>query len=90
VSDFNADGIADIALTGNDFSFEVVNGRLDAMNGLLLQGLPNGNYRSVSLTESGLYIPLAGTKLKQLKTTARSELLIASQYNGSLRMFKKT
>ncbi|MEJ8840916.1 VCBS repeat-containing protein [Lacibacter sp. H375] len=89
IDDFDKDGIKDIVLTGNDFSFEVVHGRLDAFNGLFLQGLLTGGYRSLSLNESGLYIPMAGAKLRQLKTASGLSLLIASQYNGDLKVFKK-
>ncbi len=89
IDDFNNDHITDILLTGNDFSFEVVHGRLDAFNSLLLQGVPSGGYRSVSLNESGLYIPLASSKLKRLKATSGKNIIVATQYNGEIKVFRQ-
>ncbi|MDR0791938.1 MAG: VCBS repeat-containing protein, partial [Chitinophagaceae bacterium] len=45
IDDFNNDGNLDVLMSGNDYGTEVSIGRLDAMNGLLLQGDGKGNFR---------------------------------------------
>ena len=74
-------------MTGNDYSFEVSNGRLDAFNGLLLKGQKDGNFMPALISESGLFIPGDGKKLKLIKRNDGKDLIIAAQHNGPLRVF---
>jgi enediyne biosynthesis protein E4 len=86
--DFNNDGNIDIALAGNDHGNEVTNGRYDAMNGLLLQGDGNGNFKPQSILQSGLYIPGDARALIKLKQGNKGYLLAASQNLGKLKVFQ--
>jgi hypothetical protein len=88
VDDFNADGNLDIAVSGNDYGAEVTNGRYDAMNGLLLQGDGAGNFKPLSILESGLYIPGDGKALVKLRSGKDGYLLAASQNQGALKIFR--
>ena len=45
LEDFNGDGNLDLLLNGNDFGTEVPLGRYDALNGLVLLGLGDGNFK---------------------------------------------
>jgi len=86
--DFNHDGNADIAITGNDFGTEVLTGRYDAFNGLVLLGDGNNGFRALSVEESGFFVPGNGRGLVKLKDKQGSLLLAAAQNRGKLRIFK--
>jgi hypothetical protein len=87
--DFDADGNQDIILAGNDYSAEVFNGRLDAMNGLVLRGDGKGGFNSMSIMESGVYIPGDAKALVKLRRHNGDYLLIASVNKGTLKSFRK-
>jgi len=55
--DVNADGNRDLLLAGNDYSTEVETGRNDAGIGLLLLGDGKGDFKPVSVLQSGFYVP---------------------------------
>ncbi|MGI9532334.1 FG-GAP-like repeat-containing protein [Lutimonas sp.] len=55
--DFNADGNLDIVIAGNLYGSEVETPRNDAGVGLFLAGNGKGEFKAVSPTDSGLYIP---------------------------------
>lgn len=87
-NDFNGDGQTDILLTGNEFNVHPFAGRIDAGNGLLLKGDGKGNFKSLSILESGIYIPGNGRGLVQFafnNTTA----VAAAQNSGRLLLFEK-
>lgn len=85
--DFDEDGNPDIILCGNDFGSEVFNGRLDALNGLLLRGNGRGEFASLTIRESGIYIPGNAHSLVELKTNNRERIVIAAQNKERLRAF---
>lgn len=85
--DFNNDGFLDIAVTGNDFGNEVSNGRYDALNGLMAIGDGKGNFKSLSMVESGIYIPGDGKALIGLSNVRNEYMIAASQNQGPLKMF---
>ncbi len=88
VDDLNEDGNLDVAVSGNDFGNEVLNGRYDAMNGLVLLGDGNGNFASQTIAQAGLFIPGDGKALIKLRGTENAYLFAASQNRGPLKLFR--
>ena len=86
--DFDGDGNLDICMNTNDFGTEPVNGRYDALNGLILRGNGKGNFTPLSILQSGIFIPGNGKALAELKGNKGKILLAASQNNGALRVFQ--
>jgi hypothetical protein len=86
--DFNNDGYKDVAITGNDWGTEVLTGRYDALNGLILLGNGRGEFRALSISESGFYVPGNGRALVQLTDRSGNTLIAAAQNRGKLLIFK--
>ncbi len=87
VGDFDGDGNLDVAMNGNDYGTEVTIGRYDAFNGLLLKGDGKGNFKPMSILQSGLYIPGNGKALVELLNDKHELMLAASQNRGPLKTF---
>ncbi len=88
VNDFDGDGNLDIVINGNDYGTEVTHGRYDALNGLLMKGDGKGNFKPLSILQSGIYIPGNGKALVALKGNNGNYLLAASQNKGALKVFE--
>jgi len=88
VNDFDGDGNLDIVINGNDYGTEVIHGRYDALNGLLMKGDGKGNFKPLSILQSGIYIPGNGKALVALKGSNGNYLLAASQNKGALKVFE--
>ncbi len=88
VDDFDGDGNPDVLINGNDFGTEVIVGRYDALNGLLLKGDGKGNFSPLSILQSGIYIPGNGKALVSLKNNKGKYLVAASQNKGALKIFQ--
>ncbi|WP_460673945.1 CRTAC1 family protein [Larkinella ripae] len=91
--DFDHDGNPDVLLVGNDFSNELLAGRLDALNGLLLKGDGKGGFRALNPEASGFYVPGNAKGIVQLtgagaKGGLGTSLIVASQNRGPLKVFK--
>jgi hypothetical protein len=86
--DFDGDGNLDIAVNGNDYGTEVLVGRYDALNGLVLKGDGKGNFKALSIAESGIYIPGNGRGLVSLKSKSGKYLIAAAQNRGPLKLFE--
>lgn len=87
VDDFNGDGNLDVVINGNDYGTEVSVGRYDALNGLVLKGDGKGNFKGLSILESGIYIPGNGKAIVKLKSSKGKYLLAASQNRGELKVY---
>ena len=87
VDDFTGDGNLDVVINGNDFGTEVSVGRYDALNGLVLKGDGKGNFKSLSILESGIFIPGNGKAIVKLKSSNGKYLLAASQNRGDLKVY---
>lgn len=81
--DIDNDGNLDLLLVGNFYYAEVERGRYDAFKGLYLKGDGKGNFKPVSLTESGFVVDGDARKLIKINQAQRS-LYIASQNNDNL------
>jgi len=88
VDDFDGDGNLDVAISGNDYGTEVMTGRYDAFNGLLLKGDGKGNFKPLTIQQSGIYIPGDGKALVKLKGAKGNYLLAASQNRDALKIFE--
>ena len=88
VDDFDGDGNADVVINGNDYGTETIIGRYDALNGLMMKGDGNGNFKPQSILESGIYIPGNGKALVKLKSSKGKYLLAASQNKGAMKIFE--
>lgn len=86
VNDFNGDGATDIMLSGNEFGMHPFIGRYDAGNGLVLKGDGKGNFTTLSILESGIFIPGNARSLVQFNMGNRIAVA-ASQNNAALKLF---
>jgi hypothetical protein len=86
--DFDGDGNLDVVINGNDYGTDVSIGRYDALNGLMLKGDGKGNFKPLSILQSGIYIPGNGKALVKLRDTKGNLLLAASQHKSALKVFK--
>ena len=86
--DFNGDGNLDVAVTGNDWGTEVLTGRYDALNGLIMLGDGKGNFAPLSFNTSGFYIPGNGRGIVKLKNGTGNIMLAASQNRGPLKLYE--
>jgi enediyne biosynthesis protein E4 len=84
--DFNADGFADLLLSGNDYGMETNTGQADAMNGLLLLGDGKGNFIPQTIQNAGIHIPLSGIGLAKMKIK-NQYVIAASQNKGQMLFF---
>ncbi|HRH61147.1 MAG TPA: VCBS repeat-containing protein, partial [Chitinophagaceae bacterium] len=87
VNDFNSDGNPDIIISGNEYGMAPVNGRSDAMNGLVLQGDGKGNFTPLTILQSGIMIPGNGKALIQFPA-AKNIAIAAAQNGGALKFFR--
>jgi len=86
--DFDGDGNPDLLINGNDFGTEVLTGRYDALNGLLLKGDGKGNFNPLTIAESGVFIPGNGKALVKLRRSEGKYTVAASQNRGALKLFE--
>lgn len=89
VADFDGDGNLDVAINGNDYGTEVSVGRYDALNGLVLKGDGKGNFKALSILQSGIFLPGNGKALVQLRGKDGTALIAASENRGPLRVFRQ-
>ncbi len=88
VEDFDGDGNLDVAINGNDYGTEVSVGRYDALNGLILKGDGKGNFKPMSILQSGFYVPGNGKALVKFMDNKGDLMLAASQNKDALKVFK--
>ncbi|MDP3645277.1 MAG: VCBS repeat-containing protein [Bacteroidota bacterium] len=86
--DFDDDGNLDVIINGNDYGTDVLVGRYDASNGLLLKGNGKGDFTALSIAESGIFIPGNGKALVKLRSSGGKYLVAAAQNKGPLKVFE--
>ncbi len=86
--DFNGDGNLDVLINGNDYGTEVLVGRYDALNGLLMLGDGKGGFSPKSIVESGIFIPGNGKGAVKLAGAGNKYLAAASQNRGKLKIYR--
>jgi hypothetical protein len=88
VDDFDGDGNLDVVINGNDYGTELTTGRYDALNGLMMKGDGKGNFKPLSILQSGIYIPGNGKALVKVMGAKGNYLLAASQNRGAMKIFE--
>ncbi len=84
--DVNGDNFPDILLNGNEYGMELLQGRADASNGLVLINDQKGGFFTPSLEQSGFNVPGNGKAL--VKIAVKDKMyVIASQNKGYLKVF---
>jgi hypothetical protein len=86
--DFNNDGNLDVMLIGNDFGNEIISGRYDALNGLILLGNGKGDFDALTTLESGFVVPGDAKALARLHGQ-QEDYYIATQNRDSLKVYTK-
>jgi len=86
--DLDRDGNLDLLLVGNDFGMEPFTGRHDALMGLSLKGNGKGGFNSLTIAQSGFYVPGDGKGLASIHSESGTDLYLATQNLDSLRVFR--
>lgn len=86
--DVDGDGKLDLAAVGNDYGTEVSVGRYDACNGLLMKGDGKGGFVSLSMMQSGVFIPGNAHSMVSLAGSDGQWLIAAGQNRGPLKLFE--
>ena len=87
--DIDEDGNLDLMLVGNDYGMEPYSGRHDAFSGLFLKGDGKGNFSSTAVAKSGFFVNGDAKGLAALHTAKNEDILIATQNQDSLKVFRK-
>lgn len=88
VDDFDGDGNLDVVVNGNDYGTELTTGRYDALNGLMLKGDGKGNFKPLTILQSGIYVPGNGKALVKVAGAHGNYLLAASQNRDVMKIFE--
>lgn len=86
VDDVDSDGNLDLILIGNDFGNEIISGRYDALNGLVLLGDGKGDFQALTSLESGFVVPGDAKALARL-SGKNYDMIIATQNRDSLKIY---
>ena len=78
----------DLLLVGNDYGNEPFIGPLDAFSGLHLK-LEKGAFNVVPKTKSQFEVPGNARDIKTIQTAAGNSLVLVSQNDGELLVFRK-
>lgn len=84
ITDYNQDGNLDVLMVGNDYGNETFVGRLDASNGVVLQGDGNGNFISIPTYKSGFKASGDAKAIAKVKNKNGEEIFIVTQNGDSL------
>ncbi|SFD97950.1 FG-GAP-like repeat-containing protein [Spirosoma endophyticum] len=85
--DVDGDGNLDAVLVGNDHGSDMVAGRMDAFNGLVLKGDGKGGFKPLTLGQSGFYVPGNAKALVSWPDAQGHCRLAVTENRGPLRVF---
>ena len=85
--DFDADGIKDLILAGNNYHSEVETTRSDAGIGSFLRGLGGGQFNYISNLETGFFVDKDVRKIESLNL-GEHKLLFVANNNSQHDVFK--
>jgi hypothetical protein len=83
IDDFNRDNNNDVILHGNDYSWRVQLGRMDASFGVVCTGTGRGNFEALPVTEVGAIADGDVRDMIRVKTS-KGAVFISSKNNGSI------
>jgi hypothetical protein len=84
--DVDGDGLLDVLMSGNDFGMELLQGRADAFNGLVLKNLGKNQFAPVELEQSHFFVPGDGRALAKIRLNDGREIIVATQNRGTLKV----
>ncbi len=84
--DVDGDGNLDAVLVGNDYGSDLVAGRSDAFDGLVLRGDGKGHFIPMSIQQSGFYIPGNAKAIVDFPDVNGKCRIAVSQNRGPLRI----
>ena len=87
IHDFNADGISDLVLVGNNYSVRPSYGRYDASYGWCFLGEAGPGYKALMPVESGLRINGDARRIHPIEVSGK-QYLVALVNDGSLQVFQ--
>ena len=85
--DVDGDGNLDVVLVGNDYGTDLVGGRMDAFDGLVLKGDGKGGFTPLTIQQSGFYVPGNAKALINWPDAQGRPRLAVSENRGPLRVF---
>jgi enediyne biosynthesis protein E4 len=86
--DIDRDGFMDLLMVGNDYGMELLQGRADAFDGLVLKNLGKNSFKTLEMEESGFYVPHDARALTKIDLPLQNqELILATQNKGVLKVF---
>ena len=85
--DVDQDGLLDVLMVGNDYGMELLQGRADAFDGLVLKNLGNNQFRPMEMEESHFYVPHDARALTRIGLANGKELILATQNRDALFVF---
>ncbi|MRH99128.1 hypothetical protein GH721_01165 [Kriegella sp. EG-1] len=86
----NEDNYVDLLMVGNDFGMEVQQGPADALMGVVLKNKGDGTFLNIELEKSQFFVPGNAKALVNISSIDNENLIIASQNNDSLKVFKNS
>lgn len=89
VTDLDEDGNLDLITVGNSYACEVLTGYYDAGIGCYLRGDGKGNFTTVPVTQSGLFVDGDAKSLASLISNEGDEIFLVSQNRDKLKTFSK-
>ncbi len=84
--DVDKDGLMDLMMVGNDYGMELLQGRADAFDGLVLKNMGNNQFKPIELDQSHFYIPNDARALTRINANGK-ELFLATQNKGVMKVF---
>ena len=87
IQDFNKDGSLDVVLSGNMFGSEIETPRNDAANGSILMGDGAGNFKNLTLLESGFFTPNDVKAIHKIQIAGKHCIVVVNN-NDKLQFFK--
>ncbi|GAB2570813.1 CRTAC1 family protein [Spirosoma areae] len=85
--DVDGDGNEDAILLGNEHGSDLVAGRMDAFNGLVLKGNGKGEFVPLPMSQTGFYVPGNAKALVSFPDPKGRLQIAATENRGPLRVF---